>query len=1323
VTLFSPTITISGLIDATLLALESTGSITESVGTVVATTLTSGGTVIGGDLALLGSNTIGTLGDLSLAGNFALNNTGTLNIDGTLATPGTVALTDDAGVFEALGQIDIGTLTTGAGSIGGGADFTGAANTIGNLGDFTLAAGQTLVLDDTGLLTVFGTVLAPVATFSTDTLAIGGALDGTSLALINDGTATETGGTISVATLTGAGDGLVSLLDANSITTLGAFAAGSLAINDGIDLAIGGIVSSASTITVEDAGNIFEIAGGTLVAPVLNSGGTTIGGGVTLLNTNSIGTIGQFAAAQNIAFDDGTIYALNGVLSSGGTISLAGSGLAEIAGGTIDALELLSLGSLAGGVTLNNANTLGTLGVFAADDLFLDDATALTLDGRISLSSPAGMGLASAGNITQVSGTIIAAELTSDGHLEGGNVVLNGLNTISTLGAFSGAGNFDLRDQHALTINGAVTLGGTLGIQDASNVVQTGGSITAAALTSDGGIIAGYALFNRQNSISSMQNFTAVGGLSLTDAVGLILAGAIDTGTADLRLADGGNNISQAAGGVITAGLLTGSAGNIWLAGQNAIADLGQVNTGSLLVNGVSVVSGPIDASIASILSAGDMLVTGNVDVGGQLLLDSAGTLTQSAGTIMAGTEDLTGQSIYLGASNFAGNLTGVAAQVIGQTGGLASASGVILLQSNGGRAFQSAGGTLTGYDVDVTAASGSVLVAGSIAASRDVSLVGKSVDDEAANLSAGGAYVSGQNGVTLNGNNAIGELLTVNAVDGKIAQYAGNLTAGTIDAAAGSTGIELNGNIAAQAATLTVNTLAAPAFGGGVQLDGNISVAGALYMISGDGIYQTGGVVRAGTIIGIAGFGAADNIRLSGGTAYDLGALNLNAGGMITLDDLKLQANDATLNAGIGITLGGTNDLTGGLFASTGTFSQIGGLIAAGTATISASSYLGINGAVVIGGSLALTGGNTLVDNSTGLYAATALLSSPHGGVILNGHNSVATPLIVTAATSIVQSAAQQGRIIAPAATLTAGGDITLDGAGDFAGALDLLAGGNIFHTAGTLLLSAGTLEGRAAQEATFTAPTDFGTIGSFVMQDSVFSLVNEGTLAIVGPLVANAVSISAIGLLSLLGSPDGGLFILGILEPKTVVKPLPGDSVFTVTQGSNGATPLITQTGTFYINAGPEAAYFPAFANMPATLFMDLLPDGNIDFQASPPAGDGLYGPSIELSVALGNSGTVSGNVNLQTILVISGTASNLTGLLDGVGGSAGASKGNVVPFPRPPFQFNACPIGSVNCIILPIESLPTANPLQNFDVEERKRKSLNKNVTLPGVATRDF
>jgi hypothetical protein len=44
-------------------------------------------------------------------------------------------------------------------------------------------------------------------------------------------------------------------------------------------------------------------------------------------------------------------------------------------------------------------------------------------------------------------------------------------------------------------------------------------------------------------------------------------------------------------------------------------------------------------------------------------------------------------------------------------------------------------------------------------------------------------------------------------------------------------------------------------------------------------------------------------------------------------------------------------------------------------------------------------------------------------------------------------------------------------------------------------------------------------------------------------------------------------------------------------------------------------------------------------------------------------------------------------------------------------------------VNCTILPIESLPAGDPLENFDISQRKHRKLNNSVQLPGVATRDF
>jgi hypothetical protein len=161
----------------------------------------------------------------------------------------------------------------------------------------------------------------------------------------------------------------------------------------------------------------------------------------------------------------------------------------------------------------------------------------------------------------------------------------------------------------------------------------------------------------------------------------------------------------------------------------------------------------------------------------------------------------------------------------------------------------------------------------------------------------------------------------------------------------------------------------------------------------------------------------------------------------------------------------------------------------------------------------------------------------------------------------------------------------------------------------------------------------------------------------------------------------------------------------VFTVNNGS------LFQTGNFNINTanGP-----------PGTLFL-YVDDGAIQFAAAP---DELFAPFINLEIS-DPGGVIAGNVNLDRLVILDAATKSvqLTGTLDGLQGQAAASKGIVDPFPRPEFQFNACPIGSVNCTILPIESLPPGNPLENFDLTQRKRKKLDKNVHLPGVATRDF
>jgi hypothetical protein len=397
-------------------------------------------------------------------------------------------------------------------------------------------------------------------------------------------------------------------------------------------------------------------------------------------------------------------------------------------------------------------------------------------------------------------------------------------------------------------------------------------------------------------------------------------------------------------------------------------------------------------------------------------------------------------------------------------------------------------------------------------------------------------------------------------------------------------------------------------------------------------------------------------------------------------------------------------------------------GNISGNAAFIGNSVALG--GIMQIGGALDVNAGN-FDSMQGGRVTAQTIAIAAADNLDLNGTLSAATTLNLSAGTLLSES--NFGVIEAPNGDISAGnvgnrnaGTIMLDGTSRFADDLFLKAGSEISSagniTAGTLT---GTMTG-ATETAQFTGGgNEIGTIGSFVMPDSTFLLDDHGPLVLDGPLVADSVTLNVDGLLTLEGSDTGGLFIHGQIDPKTELAPQPGDSVFSIT----GTGAAIVQTGTFYVDYGPLAGQYQGFANMPATLFFIMNPFGNISFEPAPPDGDGLIAPSIAAVFSPGMGGTISGNVNLLSLLLLNGKATDLSGTLDGLGGEAASGKGNVNPFPKPVYQFNACPIGSVNCIILPVETLPPGNPLQNFDIDQHKKKRLDKNVALPGVATRDF
>ncbi len=1250
VVLAAGSLSITSVLTAPTLALEALTGITETGGSLIDTILSSENTTIGGDVALSGANTIATLGNFALTGNFLLANTGTLILAGLLATPtGDVTLEDNSDIIETTGLITAATLDSGGTTLGGNLRLTNA-NSIGTLGAITLSTG-TFDLADAGALTIAGGLTAPDITLATT-----GALTEMSGGVI-------TAGTLTLPSI----GGDATLLQPNAIATLAAATVtGDLSLDDLSALAIDGFVTSTGMITLQDAASVTEISGGTLAAATLTTGFGSIGGAAILTNGNLIGTLQNFAAAGNISFDDAQSYAIAGLVSTPGALDLSGEGFAETTGGGVDAATLLATGTIQGSAVLNQTNTIVSLGGFSVtENLLLNDDGPLDISGAVTAGGT--VGLAAIGNVIESgAGAIRAASLTTDGGEIVGAAILNGANSVTSLGAFTASNALLLTDTGPLDLSGQINAGATLGLAVTGDVTElAGATITATSFTTDGGQISGAAnLGQTSNQIGTIGDVTVGLGLDLADSRALDFSGDVLIGAPGLSLTVTGADITQS-GGTITTPLLNASAANIALTGPNNITDLGAIFTAS-------------NATINSDAATG-LTLTSTISAGAVLSLSSEFGLNElGAATLLGGNIDLqSGGASTLAGVNLAGNNFSFSGPrgTLTQTGGTIVAGNTAAIAAYYG--FTQNAGRLEAANVLIQTTDG-VTLAGVISASNSIAIGTADIfSDNAQYLKAANASFYG-NEIELGGVNLVSGQLK--AIGGQIVQPAtGLINAGTLDlVAVGVTGgampvygLSLTGAINAGNATLS---------GPGIALAGYLSVASLLLV------------------------NASDNIDQSGGLIIATGA-------------------PVQLNAGTSIVLGGSDDFSAGLAASAGTTFAQTGQLNAGYASVFASDVV-LRGGISITNALSLTGFTQIDDEAAGLFAGAAHFAAP--AITLNGVNNFATALTATATGDIIQNS-NAAAVFAPGATLTAA-DITLDGTDSFSGALDLIAAGDIFHTS-TDTLTAGTLIGSANQNADFTGATDFGTIGSFIMQDSTFVLDNDNSLTIIGPLAANQVSITAVGQITLDGSPQGGLFISGVNEGKTITSPTAIDSVLEVIPVPGSDIGTILQTGTFFINSGPEAALIDNgfFNNAAATLFMigNTLAGDSLDitFAPAPPSTDGLYGPSITLPISLGPLGTGTGNATLYEIIVFSGLSTQFTGTLDGLAGPASAGKGFVVPNPKPPLQFNACPIGSVNCVILPTEVLPSGNPLQNFDVTQRKRRHLARSVVLPGVATRDF
>ena len=85
--------------------------------------------------------------------------------------------------------------------------------------------------------------------------------------------------------------------------------------------------------------------------------------------------------------------------------------------------------------------------------------------------------------------------------------------------------------------------------------------------------------------------------------------------------------------------------------------------------------------------------------------------------------------------------------------------------------------------------------------------------------------------------------------------------------------------------------------------------------------------------------------------------------------------------------------------------------------------------------------------------------------------------------------------------------------------------------------------------------------------------------------------------------------------------------------------------------------------------------------------------------------------------------GGGADLGGTVDGIGGQSAAGAADISPVADSRYRFNSCAIGSVNCIVLPVEVLPLANPLEGFSLGSLLDSDEDDDLFLPLVSRRDY
>ncbi|WP_322053235.1 two-partner secretion domain-containing protein [Paraburkholderia bannensis] len=1059
--------------------------------------LSSGqGTTIGAQTTALQAITLAAAaGGINIPGSLESGTNLSATTSGAFDVSGTLQVGADATVNAGSMRLDGTTIVQQSGALNAAADIGGAGAVSFGQGA-TLTAGNDVAL--TGQLVANGIQVTAARNLLLNDVQSRGALSATA----SSGSATlVNAAAIGAASVQAGGD-----IDINGTFASGASVA--LAAGRDVNIAATGAVQAVGDVTANAAGSI--LSGGSLSTgaslavkagqDIALTGATSVDAGASLTAGNDVTLGGPFAGQGSGNVTAGRDIALGGSAAFQGDVQVqAGRNLTM--SGSLDGANL----------TFGSGQSMTLHDVQSSESLKADaQGGALTVGGTVTSLSTAQL---SSGSDTTVTGT-----LQSTGRLDmtsGANLVIGGTTTSLSDALLTSGGD--------ASVTGLLQSTGALTLTSGANTTIGGTVLSLADAT----------LTNASGALTSTGTIQAGNDLLIDAAQSVDLGSGQTTAQRDLTLHAGGNLsangtvVAQRNGEIDAGGTLGGSA-KVAFGGAAALSSGGDTNLpGSLSGDTVQVRSGAnatlhdvTASSTLSLSAAQDLATTGNVLAGATATLQSGGSVDISGALKATGDIALNaGSSVQATGSLNGGSALAVQAGQDVQLAGATTAMGAVSVTA--GRDVTSSG-TFGGQ------------AGGTIDAARDIALGGSNgflgdIQAQAGRNLAVSGSLAGAN-VTLGSNQS----MTLHDV-----QSSGTLLANALD-----------GTLVVDGATTSLSTAQLDS-GSDTLISGQLQSAGRLDVTSG-GKLSIDGSVTSLSAAALASTGDAS----VGGLLQSSGALALTSGANTIIGGTVLSLADATLtNASGSLASTGTiqagNDLL--IDAAQSVDLGTGQTTAQRDLTVHAGGNLTANGTVigqrngelkaggVLAGSAAMSFGQAAILQSG---SDTSLTGSLRGDTVQVQAGGSATLHDVTAASALSLSASNDlittGNVLAgAAATLQAGGNLTVGGSMQAVGDITLNAISGTIQTGGSIAGN-GAVALQAAQDIAIN-----GSLGasSGMSLDAGRDVLATGALTV----LANDLHIAAASNVSVADVQANGAFDVTARD---------GDVSFSGTAAALGAT-----------------------------------------------------------------------------------------------------------------------------------------------------------------------